>query len=142
MSKAIKKFEFEFPSTFASFKSFESKFKMLRRKFRISDDDYYRIYLASSEAFINAIVHGNKLDPGKKVKVKFEVYRRSYVVEVRDEGEGFDVNLLPNPTDEENLFKESGRGIFIIKAIADEVKFHKTSAGMSVRIKIKKRPSA
>jgi serine/threonine-protein kinase RsbW len=142
MSKAIKKFYFEFASAFSSFKKFENAFKTLKKKLKISDEDYYRIYLSSSEAFVNAIVHGNKLDPKKKVKVVFEVYKKSYVVEVYDEGEGFDVNLIPDPRERENLLKESGRGILIIKSIADGVSFKKTTYGMKVRIKIKKRPSA
>ncbi len=142
MSKVIKKFYFEFTSAFSSFKKFENTFKILKKKLKISDEDYYRIYLSSSEAFVNAIVHGNKLDPKKKVKIVFKVYKKIYVVEVSDEGEGFDVDLIPDPRDRENLLKESGRGILIIKSIADEVSFRKTDRGMRVRIKIKKRPSA
>ncbi|CUS92783.1 serine/threonine-protein kinase RsbW [Candidatus Kryptonium thompsonii] len=114
----------------------------MRRKYKISDDDYHRIYLASSEAFINAIVHGNKRDPNKKVRVKFKVFKRSFEIEIQDEGEGFTPEGVPDPTVDENLLKESGRGVFIMQAFADVVKFHKTKSGMKVIIKIKKRSSA
>ncbi|CUT00507.1 serine/threonine-protein kinase RsbW [Candidatus Kryptobacter tengchongensis] len=114
----------------------------MRGKYKISDEDFYRLYLASSEAFINAIVHGNKLEPSKKVKVRFKSFKKSFEIEVQDEGEGFEPESIPDPTVNENLLRESGRGIYIIKAFSDVVKFHKTRNGMKVKIKIKKRPSA
>ncbi len=132
----------EFPSKDSSLKKFERFFDGLRRRYKIPDDDYHRIYLASSEAFINAIVHGNKRDPNKKVRVKFKVFKRSFEIEIQDEGEGFTPEGVPDPTVDENLLKESGRGVFIMQAFADVVKFHKTKSGMKVIIKIKKRSSA
>ncbi|MFN3134686.1 MAG: ATP-binding protein, partial [Candidatus Kryptonium sp.] len=75
----------EFPSRDSSLKKFEKFFDSLRRKYKISDDDYHKIYLVSSEAFVNAIVHGNKLDPNKKVRVKFKVFKRGFEIEIQDE---------------------------------------------------------
>jgi serine/threonine-protein kinase RsbW len=134
--------KFEFPSKISSLKKFYKVFERFKRCFDISDDDYDRLFLASSEAFMNAIIHGNKFDPWKKVYVKVKVYKTFYEVEIEDEGEGFEPESLPNPTDDENLLKESGRGVYLMRAIADTVKFQKTSRGMKVKIKIKKRPSA
>jgi len=138
----VEKLKFEFESKISSLREFERILKRLKKRFKIPNEDYDRIYLASSEAFINAIVHGNKLVPEKRVKVCFKIFKRSYEIEVQDEGEGFEPESLPNPVDEENLLKESGRGVYIMRAIADVVKFHRTSRGMKVKIKIKKRPSA
>lgn len=142
MRTKFKKFTFEFPSEISSLMKFEKVLKRLKRQFGISEEDYDRIYLSSSEAFVNAIVHGNKFDPNKKVLVGFKIFKKFYEIEIQDQGEGFDPGLIPNPIDDENLLKESGRGIYIMKVIADVVKFHKTKKGMKVRIKIKKRPSA
>lgn len=143
MKKNRPKFESaDFPSDVSSFKKFEKFLYELRGKYKISDEDFYRLYLASSEAFINAIVHGNKLQPSKKVKVRFKSFKKSFEIEVQDEGEGFEPESIPDPTVNENLLRESGRGIYIIKAFSDVVKFHKTRNGMKVKIKIKKRPSA
>ncbi len=132
----------EFPSEDSSLKKFERFFNSLRRRYRIFDDDYHRIYLTSSEAFINAMVHGNKRDPNKKVRVKFKVFKKFFTIEIQDEGEGFIPEAIPDPTIDENLLKDSGRGVFIMKAFADEVKFRKTKSGMKVIIKIKKRSGA
>lgn len=133
---------FEFPSRVHSLKNFYGVFEKLKKRFKIPDEDYERLFLASSEAFMNAIIHGNKFDPRKKVYVKVKVYKTFYEVEIQDEGEGFEPESIPNPTEDENLLKESGRGVYLMKAIADAVKFQKTSRGMKVKIKIKKRPSA
>lgn len=141
-SPYIKKLNFEFPSKISSLRKFYRIFKELKKRFKISNEDYERLLLASSEAFMNAIIHGNKFDPQKKVNVTVKVFKRVYEVEIEDEGEGFEPELIPNPTDEKNLLKESGRGIYLMKAIADVVKFRKKSRGMRVKIKIKKRPSA
>ncbi len=142
MKARFEKFNFEFPSKISSLRKLEKVLKELKKQFNIPDEDYDRIYLASSEAFVNAVVHGNKLDPAKKVQVKFKIFKRSYEIEIKDQGEGFDPSSILTPVDEENLLKESGRGIYIMRATADVVKFHKTSKGMKVKIKIKKRPSA
>ncbi len=138
----IEKLNFEFPSKISSLKKFYGVFEKLKKRFGIPDEDYERLFLASSEAFMNAIIHGNKFDPRKKVYVTVKIYKTIYEVEIEDEGKGFEPESLPNPTDEENLLKESGRGVYLMKTIADVVKFHRTSRGMKVRIKIKKRPSA
>ncbi len=145
MKKKSKRYDmekFEFPSRISSLKKFYRVFEKLKKRFNVPDEYYDRLFLASSEAFMNAIIHGNKFDPRKKVYVTVKVYKTFYEVEIKDEGEGFEPESLSNPTDDENLLKESGRGVYLIKAIADAVKFQKTLRGMKVKIKIKKRPSA
>lgn len=140
----MKKFRFKsdiaiFPSNISSLKKFEKFLERLKKKHKISDEDFYRISLASSEAFINAIVHGNKLDSSKKVTVKFRAFKKSFEIEIQDEGEGFKTTIFLDPTSAENLLKESGRGIYIMKSFSDAVKFYKTKKGFKVKIKIKKR---
>lgn len=143
MKKSRPKFVLiDFPSDVSSLKKFEKFLNELRDKYEISDEDFYRIYLTSSEAFINALFHGNKLEAVKRIWVKFKVFKKSFEIEIQDEGEGFEPESIPDPTANENLLKESGRGIYIIKAFSDGVKFLKTQRGMKVKIKIKKRPGA
>ncbi len=145
MKKKSKRYEiekFEFPSKISSLKKFYRVFEKLKKRFDVPDECYDKLFIASSEAFMNAIIHGNKFDPRKKVYLTVKAYKTFYEVEIEDEGEGFEPEALSNPTDDENLLKESGRGVYLMKAIADTVKFQKTSRGMKVKIKIKKRPSA
>lgn len=86
-------------------------------------DSRINLPLACDEAITNAIVHGNKRDPGKKVSVQIYLSHRRFKVRVRDQGEGFDTSRLDNPTRGENLMKSSGRGIFLMRSIMDKVEF-------------------
>ncbi len=85
--------------------------------------------MAVREATVNAVLHGNKYDPQKCVHISFE--RRPGVMEirVRDEGPGFDTTQIPDPLAPENLMKTSGRGIFLIRAYMDEVRFRMAEPG-------------
>ncbi len=90
----------------------------------IKDNDIEsNLRLAYTEAIINAIVHGNKSDKDKKVVIHAKVTNKLMQVAISDQGEGYNVKNIDNPLDGENLLKSSGRGIYIIKAIADEVLF-------------------
>jgi len=86
-------------------------------------DSRINIPLACDEAITNAIVHGNKKDPAKKVAVQIYLSHSRFKVRVRDDGEGFDVDSLGNPIEGENLMKSSGRGIFLMRSIMDKVEF-------------------
>jgi len=85
----------------------------------------FAIKLAMEEGLNNAIRHGNRLDPRKKVQLDFEVNRDRVVIEIRDQGRGFDPLAVPDPTADENLEKPTGRGIMLIRAYMDEVSFSK-----------------
>lgn len=88
-----------------------------------------QIAMAAVEAATNAAVHGNKCLRSKKVRVLFEKTRREIIVTVMDEGEGFDPDQVPDPTDENNLLRESGRGIFIMRQFMDRVEFEESENG-------------
>ena len=81
------------------------------------------------ESVTNAIQHGNKLDLSKKVDVCFKVLPDRLSISVRDQGSGFLVDEIPNPLDNDNLLKPSGRGIFYIRTFMDEVEFRTLSQG-------------
>lgn len=87
------------------------------------EDDCYWLTIAVREAITNAIKHGNKLDPEKKVDVKFELNDDRMEVVVSDSGDGFDLDAIPDPRLPENLMKDKGRGIYYIRTFMDEVNY-------------------
>jgi serine/threonine-protein kinase RsbW len=89
----------------------------------VDEDIIFDIHVGFEEALRNAMVHGNKMDPRKKVTVKTEVNTSIVVICVEDEGEGFDPETLPDPTLDENLLKEGGRGVYLIRHLMDEVRY-------------------
>ena len=105
----------------------------------MEEDATHWVSVAVRESVINAIKHGNKEDRGKHVTVEFLLTPRErpseFVVEVSDEGEGFDPEEVANPLDAENVLKSSGRGIFFMKSFMDDVTMsRRPEGGMSVRM--------
>lgn len=89
----------------------------------IDDEVYGKYMLSVVECVNNAIVHGNKLLPEKKVTVHYLINNDKIEVTVQDQGDGFDPDNLPDPTAEENIEKDCGRGIFLMRNLADKVEF-------------------
>ena len=87
-------------------------------------DTYGNVIIAITEAVNNAINHGNKEDPSKKVTVSYKKSIENISFTIEDEGEGFDFENVPDPTDPENLHKLNGRGIFLMKNLVDDIHFH------------------
>lgn len=90
----------------------------------VIDAERSNLFVALDEAFVNAVKHGNKYDAEKLVRIIAEVSKKEAKFTIEDEGEGFDVNNIPDPLDPENLFKTSGRGVLFIYNIMDEVKYN------------------
>ncbi|MFH0963251.1 MAG: ATP-binding protein [Planctomycetota bacterium] len=99
------------------------------------DAQLFAVRLALEEAVTNAIKHGNKMDPSKKVTIRFKIDSEKVSFEVSDEGEGFDYNAVPDPTDDEHLELPHGRGLLLMRAYADEVTYNE--AGNQVRLVMK-----
>ena len=91
--------------------------------FNVNEDSYGNILIAVTEAVNNAIYHGNKGNPEKHIKIGFESEHKKLKFIVSDEGEGFDYEGLPDPTDPLYIDKPHGRGVFLMKNLADEVEF-------------------
>jgi|SRR5690554_2230994 len=89
----------------------------------IHEDFYGNILIAVTEGVNNAIVHGNREDKSKNVHLSIQISEPSIKFIIEDEGIGFAFNNLPDPTAPENIEKESGRGVFLMKALADTVEF-------------------
>ena len=96
---------------------------------KFDEDSAHWIGMSVREAVTNAVQHGNKLDPGKKVEICFEMAPERLTVSVRDQGCGFQPNEIPNPLESANLLKPSGRGIFYIRTFMDEVDFRTLATG-------------
>src|SRR5688572_12742605 len=91
--------------------------------YNVNEDCYGNMLIAVTEAVNNAIHHGNKGNPEKTVKIGFESINNKLVFSVVDEGPGFDYIGLPDPTDPANIDKPSGRGVFLMKHLADSIEF-------------------
>ena len=111
------------PSLIENIKIIESFIDNAREKFEINDDIYGNIMISVTECISNAIIHGNQSNKNKlaHLELKAEEDQLQFIIE--DEGEGFDLEQLPDPTSPENIAKPGGRGIFLIRHLTDEVKF-------------------
>ena len=103
------------------------------------DDFVSAIDLAIRESVANAVKHGNKFDENKDVEVTFSDSPETFEITVRDHGEGFNADNIPDPTDPENLLKESGRGILFMNTFMDEVTWSHHQLGGTVVKMVKKR---
>ncbi len=128
-------FTLQLPSKMESLTALENLIEELSDRYNIADDTFANMMTCLNEVFVNAIVHGNKLQADKKVIINAEVDNRRVIWTVTDEGPGFDYNKLPDPTAPENLEKEAGRGVFIIKQLADQCVFN--AAGNEVELHFK-----
>jgi serine/threonine-protein kinase RsbW len=99
------------------------------------DDDQHSIGMAVRECAVNAVVHGNRYNRNKKVHFSLERTVGQITVVVGDEGDGFDVKSLPDPLAPENLLRQSGRGLLLIRAFMDEFDMHpRPGGGTEVRL--------
>ncbi len=88
-----------------------------------ADHDKFAVHLALEEALVNAIKHGNQKDPTKSVEVVCRMAEDRVEIQITDDGEGFDPNSVPDPTDEENLEIPSGRGLMLMRCYMTSVEF-------------------
>ncbi len=100
------------------------------------------LFVALDEAFVNAVKHGNKYDVKKLVRITAEVSKQEARFTIEDEGDGFDVQNIPDPRDPINLFKSSGRGVLFIYNIMDEVKYNERGNRLTMVKKSESRKGA
>lgn len=104
----------------------------LVQKHGFNKDEVFAVRLALDEAVSNAIVHGNKNDPAKKVTIQYDVDDETVRIDVSDQGCGFCPENLPDPTLEENLASPRGRGVMLIEAYMTEVHYNKKGNRISM----------
>ena len=112
---------FEFPSNFDAGTDVQAQILAEVERHGFNPNSLFATRLALEEALVNAIKHGNKLDPKKKVVVEAKVTKDRVEIEIEDEGPGFTRTAVPDPTAVENLCKCSGRGILLIEAYMNSV---------------------
>jgi serine/threonine-protein kinase RsbW len=114
----------KFPSVLENIHVAEKLIDDVCAEYSVKEDYYGELLIAMTEAVNNAIVHGNKLDPSKQVTITFDVLNEKNIrFVVEDEGPGFDYNNLPDPTAPENIEKPHGRGVFLMRKLADQCEF-------------------
>lgn len=113
----------ELDSNIDSLTKIESLIDSVCEQYPFGEDHHGNILIALTEAVTNAITHGNKLDPNKKVNLDMTTSSSEVEFVVEDQGVGFDFNNVPDPTLPENIEKIRGRGIFLMKILADKVDF-------------------
>jgi serine/threonine-protein kinase RsbW len=126
----------QLPSKQESITLVENLIEEIADKYHISEDTFANMMTCLSEAVNNAIVHGNKLDADKKVIVNADVEEKRTIWTITDEGDGFDYNNLADPTAPENIENLTGRGVFILKHLADQCIFNTKGNEVELHLKI------
>lgn len=135
MSHATKHIDTHMDSTLDSVDASESAILGIAERMGFDDDERYRLGMAIREAMVNAVVHGNKYSTHKKVHLVVWEEAGGLRIVVADEGNGFELARVPDPLEDQNLLKESGRGILLMQAFVDELMVRRRSpAGTEVTL--------
>lgn len=100
----------------------------------LDEDERFHVTMAVREAAVNAVLHGNEYDPGKKVDVSLENTGSALVFVISDQGKGVNPDTLPDPLAPENLLRGTGSGIFLIRSFMDEVHFRQLHPGTELTL--------
>ena len=100
----------------------------------LDEDQRFHITMAVREAAVNAVLHGNEYDPERLIDVVFENTGTDLIFTIADQGRGFDPNHVPDPLAPENLLRGTGRGIFLIRSLMDEVHFRQLDPGTELTL--------
>lgn len=121
------------PSDTLAARAIQMRIVELLEELEYPTPDVMGVRLALEEVLMNAIKHGNRMDPAKVVRVQYQVSKDHVAIEVEDQGEGFIPENLPDPTLPENLERPGGRGVFLIQQFMSSVEY--SSRGNLVRMK-------
>lgn len=132
-AKIVKeKTELNLPSRLESIDEAVTKALKIATENGLPDEALFGIDLAVREAVTNAVKHGNKFDETKTVKITFEKSPQELIINIEDQGAGFELAAVPDPTNAENLLRESGRGILFMENFMDEVAWERAATGGTV----------
>ena len=121
------------PSEVAAISPFVDRLMVLLRECGCVSQSEGDLEIALREALANAIIHGNHENPQKQVYVRYRCEPDEVAIAVKDEGRGFDVNKIADPTAPENAGSVHGRGIYLMKALMDEVRFEEGGVVVHMR---------
>ena len=123
MSDSLSKKEITINSSVENLSYVEREIESVFVDFSFSQDHFGNVLIAVTEAVNNAVHYGNQEDVTKVVNIGFATQKNQLIVTIKDEGDGFDYEALPDPTDPENIEKLQGRGIFLMKHLSDSIAF-------------------
>ena len=132
LDNLVEEFEVLIPSDTKAGQSVQERIIRFLEERRYDPRDVFGVRLAVEEALVNAIKHGNQMDPNKQVRISCRVCASKVRIEIEDEGEGFQPAEVPDPTADENLERPCGRGIMLMRAFMSEVRFN--AAGNEVTL--------
>ena len=115
----------KYPSTLDSVDQAETIMLQAAAAAGFDEDDQHRISMAFRECMVNAVVHGNRYNKNKLVTVDIRRTGPELAIRIADEGEGFEIKEVPDPLNNDNLLKHSGRGLFLMGAFMDQMKVRK-----------------
>jgi serine/threonine-protein kinase RsbW len=115
----------KYPSTLESVDIGEGEILKAAAYVGFDEDEQHRIGMAVRECMVNAVVHGNRYNRNKQVHVNVALNDQQFIIRIVDEGEGFEVQEVPDPLHENNLLRHSGRGLFLMGAFMDDMKVRK-----------------
>ena len=124
MSEQAYQYRIVIPSDLSEARRVQDEIEEALQSEGYSDRDVFSIKLAVEESLVNAMKHGNQLEPMKKVIVSYSVTPERFDIRIEDEGTGFDPEEVPDPTAPENLERPCGRGLLIVRSYMNEVKYH------------------
>jgi len=131
---APQRVSYRMESTLESVNKAEEMADQIAAQAGVDEDSRGGIAMAVREGMINAILHGNAYDAGKRVNLTFEQNGQELIITITDQGAGFVPDEVPDPLAPENLLKTSGRGIFLMRAFMDEVRFRKLDPGTEITL--------
>jgi serine/threonine-protein kinase RsbW len=133
MSALLEERKFEFSSEIENINIVERFIDEVCDTYKVGEENYGNILIALTEAVNNAISHGNRRDPSKTVHLTFKPSAEELVFIIEDEGPGFDYDNLPDPTAPENIEQPNGRGVYLMRHLADEVEFDETGSVVELK---------
>jgi serine/threonine-protein kinase RsbW len=136
MTAVVQQYRLEIPSKPENIALVEHFVDEIKEQYELGDDIFGNILIALTEAVNNGIIHGNKMDENKMVVVECKKDNRLLSFVVSDEGDGFDYNNLPDPTDPRNLEKITGRGVFLMKQLSDFLIYSKGGSQVELQFKV------
>src|SRR5689334_17229060 len=116
--------EFDIPSDLGEARRVQNEIEEVLRASRYTEHDIFAIKLALEEALVNAIKHGNQMDPEKRVRGSYRITPERFDIRIADEGAGFNPDELPDPTAHDRIELGCGRGVFLIRGFMTEVTYH------------------
>jgi len=125
---------FKLSSTMESVGVVEEAADQLAVEAGLDEDQRFHIAMAVREAAINAVLHGNEYDPARQIEVALENTGKDLMITIADQGRGFDPDKIPDPLAKENILRGTGRGIFLIRSLMDEVHFRQLHPGTELTL--------